>query len=210
MPLSRLRMVGPTRTLAATVWLFSVLAASAARADCAGGDGVISSPGVCATPQNLTGVTGTIASGATLSTGPAGAAYTVSGINSTVTNAGTVTSLGPEAFLINGPLASSTRLTNTGSITASQGPAIVVTGNPRNSLSLVNSGNIVGGAGTAVNYAPVADGTITQSAGTIDGMILLSGLQTVLNVTGGAINGSIRDQTPAAALPGRATIGVVL
>src|SRR5438034_11620532 len=51
MPLSRLRMVGPTRTLAATVWLFSVLAASAARADCAGGDGVISSPGVCATPE---------------------------------------------------------------------------------------------------------------------------------------------------------------
>src|SRR5205823_3060361 len=36
----------------------------------------------------------------------------------------------------------------------------------------------------------------------IDGMILLSGPQTVLNVTGGAINGSIRDQTPASGAAG--------
>src|SRR3984893_9217785 len=91
---------------------------------------------------------------------------------------------------------------NSGSIVASQGTAIVVTGDAGTSLKLVNTGNIVGGAGTAVTYVPFSGGTITQSGGTIDGTISLSGLQTVLNVTGGAINGSIRDQTPASGVAG--------
>jgi len=49
---------------------------------------------------------------------------------------------------------------------------------------------------------PVSRGTITQSAGTIDGTILLSGQQTVLTVTGGTINGSILDRTPASGAAG--------
>jgi fibronectin-binding autotransporter adhesin len=206
MPLSGLRVIDPTRMLGAAVYLISVLGALEARADCASGDGIISSPGACTTPQNLTGPTGTIASGATLSTGPNGAAYTISSSNSTVTNSGTVTSSGAAAFLINGPAMSSATLTNNGSIVASQGTAIVVTGNPSgnpsNNLNLVNSANIVGGAGTALNFAPFSGGMITQSGGTIDGTIRLSGLQTVLNVTGGAINGSILDQTPASGAAG--------
>src|SRR6266446_4165907 len=209
MPLSGLRVIDPTRMRAAAVFFLSVLAALEARADCASADGIISSPGACTTPQNLTGPTGTIASGATLSTGPPGAAYTISSSNSTVTNSGTVTSSGSAAFLINGPLISATppttftaMLVNNGSIIASQGTAIVVTGNAGTSLNLVNTGNIVGGAGTAVTYVPFSGGTITQSGGTIDGTISLSGLQTVLNVTGGAINGSLRDQTPASGVAG--------
>src|SRR5882672_4950645 len=114
---------------AAAVFLLSVLAALEARADCASGDGIISSPGACTTPQNLTGPTGTIASGATLSTGPNGAAYTISSSNSTVTNSGTVTSSGSEAFLVKGPLISTTPpstlaamlIINKGSIIARQG-----------------------------------------------------------------------------------------
>jgi len=205
MLLSGLRVIDPTRMRAAAVFLLSVLGALEARADCASGDGIISSPGACATPQNLTGPTGTIASGATLSTGSNGAAYTVSSSNATVTNSGTVTSSGPEAFLINGPAMSSATLTNNGSIVASQGTAIVVNGNISTNFNLVNAGNITGGAGTALNYVPIlpfSGGTITQSGGTIDGTISLSGLQTVLNVTGGAINGSILDQTPASGAAG--------
>ena len=113
MRLSGLRVIDPTRMRAAAVFLLSVLAALEARADCASGDGIISSPGACATPQNLTGPTGTIATGATLSTGPNGAAYTISSSNSTVTNSGTVTSSGSEAFLVKGPLISMTPPTST-------------------------------------------------------------------------------------------------
>jgi fibronectin-binding autotransporter adhesin len=199
-------VVDLTRILAATVYFLSGLGALEARADCASGDGIISAPGVCTTPQNLSGPTGTIASGATLSTGSNGAAYTVSSNNAAVTNSGTVTTLGPEAFLINGPAGSSTTLTNSGSITSAQGTAIIVSGNPNNNLNLINSGTIIGGAGTALNYMtfgnPVSRGTITQSAGTIDGTILLSGQQTVLTVTGGTINGSILDRTPASGAAG--------
>jgi fibronectin-binding autotransporter adhesin len=199
-------VVDLTRILAATVYFLSGLGALEARADCASGDGIISAPGVCTTPQNLSGPTGTIASGATLSTGSNGAAYTVSSNNAAVTNSGTVTTLGPEAFLINGPAGSSTTLTNSGSITSAQGTAIIVSGNPNNNLNLINSGAIIGGAGTALNYMtfgnPVSRGTITQSAGTIDGTILLSGQQTVLTVTGGTINGSILDRTPASGAAG--------
>src|SRR6266446_3380758 len=142
MPLSGLRVIVPTRMRAAAVFFLSVLAALEARADCASADGIISSPGACTTPQNLTGPTGTIASGATLSTGPPGAAYTISSSNSTVTSSGSA------AFLINGPLISATppttftaMLVNNGSIIASQGTAIVVTGNAGTSLNLVNTGN---------------------------------------------------------------------
>src|SRR5262249_48272137 len=109
-----------------------------------------------------------------------------------------------EAFLVNVPAGSSITLTNNGSIAAPQGTAILVganaSGNPSVTLNLVNSGNIVGGAGTAVNFRPFSLGTFIQSAGRIDGTIRFS--QTVLNVTGGAINGSILDQTPASGSAG--------
>src|SRR4029077_18503449 len=192
--------------LAVTLCLLAALASSVVHADCATGNGVLTTPGVCTTPQILTGATGTIASGVMLSTGTSGPAYTVSSSNAAVTNSGTVTTLRPEAFLINGPAGSSTTLTNSGSIPSAQGTAIIVSGNPNNNLNLINSSTIIGGAGTAPNYMtfgnPVSRGTITQSAGTIDGTILLSGLQTVLTVTGGTINGSILDRTPASGAAG--------
>ena len=206
MPISAPRDAYASPVLAVTLCLLAALASSVVHADCATGNGVLTTPGVCTTPQILTGATGTIASGVMLSTGTSGPAYTVSSSNAAVTNSGTVTTLRPEAFLINGPAGSSTTLTNSGSITSAQGTAIIVSGNPNNNLNLINSGTIIGGAGTALNYMtfgnPVSRGTITQSAGTIDGTILLSGLQTVLTVTGGTINGSILDRTPASGAAG--------
>jgi fibronectin-binding autotransporter adhesin len=206
MPISAPRDAYASPVLAVTLCLLAALASSVVHADCATGNGVLTTPGVCTTPQTLTGATGTIASGVMLSTGTSGPAYTVSSSNAAVTNSGTVTTLRPEAFLINGPAGSSTTLTNSGSITSAQGTAIIVSGNPNNNLNLINSGTIIGGAGTALNYMtfgnPVSRGTITQSAGTIDGTILLSGLQTVLTVTGGTINGSILDRTPASGAAG--------
>jgi fibronectin-binding autotransporter adhesin len=206
MPISAPRDAYASPVLAVTLCLLAALASSVVHADCATGNGVLTTPGVCTTPQTLTGATGTIASGVMLSTGTSGPAYTVSSSNAAVTNSGTVTTLRPEAFLINGPAGSSTTLTNSGSITSAQGTAIIVSGNPNNNLNLINSGTIIGGAGTALNYMtfgnPVSRGTIIQSAGTIDGTILLSGLQTVLTVTGGTINGSILDRTPASGAAG--------
>ena len=95
-----------------------------AYADCASGDGNVTSPGLCTTPQNLTGPTGTIVSGATLSTGPTTTAYTVSSTAATVTNSGTATAQGSQVFLINGgggTQRSTITLNNSGTITAVPG-----------------------------------------------------------------------------------------
>ncbi len=174
-------------------------AAEDARADCAAGDGNITAAGTCTTPQNLTTPTGVVVSGATLTTGPNTTAYTVSSNNATVTNSGAVASQGPQAFLVN---STGGNLLNNGSINASQGVAIVI--NPSAGLSITNTGSIVGGNGTAITYAPFSSGgsLITQSAGAIQGTILLSGFSTTLHVTGGEINGSILDQTPASGAAG--------
>jgi fibronectin-binding autotransporter adhesin len=86
-------------------------------------------------------------------------------------------------------------LMNNGSIFGNPTTAIVVY--PSASLNIVNNGNVSGIDGTAINYfATSLGGAITQSGGTIQGGILLSGLSTTLRVTGGAINGYILDQTP--------------
>jgi hypothetical protein len=185
---------------------------SAALADCATGDGNITSPGTCTTPQTLTGSTGTIVSGATLTTGANTTAYTVSANNATITNSGTVTSQGPQAFLTGGTGAI-VNLTNSGSITAPAGNGIFVTAG--GSINIVNRGTISGvldtpagntfgpdiTAGGAIVIAPAGfsgagGGTITQAAGTIDGGIFLSG-DSVVNVTGGTITGPIADRTRA-------------
>ena len=217
MPLSGMRVIDPTRWLAAAVYLLTVLAASEAHADCAAGDGVITSPGVCTTPQTLTGATGTSASGVALSTGASGAAYTISNSNASVTSAGAVTSQGPQAFLVNGTFAGPTptvvNLTNSGSISAPSGNGIFAAGG---TLNIVNQGNISGVLNTsagnvfgpaipvsgAIVFNPgTSGGTIAQTGGTIDGGIFLSG-NSVINVTGGSINGPIADRTPASGAAG--------
>src|SRR5260221_8893771 len=82
-------------------------ASPAGYADCASGDGNLTSPGLCTTPQNLTGGIGTVVAGATLSTGPDTTAYTMGRTSSgpfsaTLNNAGTITSTGPQALLMVG------------------------------------------------------------------------------------------------------------
>jgi outer membrane autotransporter protein len=169
-----------------------------ALADCAAGDGAIVTPVTCTTPQVLTASTGTIAAGATLTTGPGSTAYTISSNNASLTNSGVVASQGSQALLVNG---SGNTLTNSGSISASQGTAIVV--NSSAGLNITNAGDITGGGGTAISYDRLSSGgQITQSAGTIQGSVLLSGFGTTLRITGGAINGAILDQTPASGAAG--------
>src|SRR5712691_3542726 len=178
----------------------------AAHADCAAGDGVVASPGLCTVPQNLTGPSGIVVGGATLSTGPSTTAYTLSSNNATVTNAGAMTSQGPQVFHATG---SGGTLTNSGTMTANpQGPAVLVDANV--SLNIVNTGvingtnfqNVISGntliqTGGAINYLALGNAggpvsTITQASGAINGDLFLGGFQHVtLNVTGGQINGSI-------------------
>jgi hypothetical protein len=88
---------------------------NAAYADCASGDGNVASPGLCTTPQNLTGQTGVVVSGATLATGASQTAYTISSNNVSVTNSGTVSSQAAPAFQDNGRGGT---LTNSGTIVA--------------------------------------------------------------------------------------------
>ena len=136
--------------------------------------------------------------GATLNGSLRTTAYTISSNNATVTNSGAVTGLGLPAFLAKSTGAT---LINNGSIFGNPTTAIVV--NPSASLNIVNNGNVLGIKGTAINYiATSLGGAITQSGGTIQGGIFLSGLSTTLRVTGGAINGFILDQTPASGAAG--------
>jgi len=149
-----------------------VVAPGNAKADCASGDGNVTTPGLCTVPQNLTGSTGAIVGGATLSTGGANA-YTISSNNANVANSGSVITQGASAFLING---------------GGGGPLV-------NMVNLTNSGSIVGGI--VIPQSANLAATINQAGGTIQGDIQLNGLLTVVNITGGTINGNIVDATPA-------------
>src|SRR5579864_6564128 len=93
------------------VQVFVLLAASdPARADCASGDGNITIPGTCTTPQNLTGPIGIVVSGAALTTNPT--AYTISSSGGTLVNNGSITSNGSITVVGNVP----SNITNTGDI----------------------------------------------------------------------------------------------
>jgi hypothetical protein len=182
------------------------VARNIAYADCASGDGNVTSPGLCTTPQNLTGPTGTIVSGATLSTGPTTTAYTVSSTAATVTNSGTATAQGSQVFLINGgggTQRSTITLNNSGTITAAPGGNAVTVNSPGgvglgSSFTFTNTGTITGPIFMTPDPAlGPGSATITQAGGVIQGNIFITGFNTVVNVTGGVINGSIRDQNPA-------------
>src|SRR3954470_19423713 len=171
-----------------------------AYADCASGDGNVTSPGLCTTPQNLTGPTGTIVSGATLSTGPTTTAYTVSSTAATVTNSGTATAQGSQVFLINGgggTQRSTITLNNSGTITAVPGGNAVTVSSlgPAglgSSFTFTNTGNVTGPIFMTPDPAlGPGSATITQAGGVIQGNIFITGFNTVVNVTGGVINGSI-------------------
>jgi hypothetical protein len=82
-------------------------------------------------------------------------------------------------------------ITNSGSITAQTG---IFLGNAVASFSgaISNSGNITGTAGIAIDVLTAQKAiTINQSAGTITGAIQLSSHGDILNISGGAIAGSI-------------------
>ena len=167
-------------------------APDAARADCASGDGNITTAGTCTVPQVLTGSIGTIVSGATLTTTRGNGtyptpAYTISGQNATVTNSGTVTG-GGGAFVVTG---SGSTLVNNGSITSTS--VVIQASVPFN---ITNIGQITGGlvqmAGSSIETVTIGlagNSTITSS-GTIGGSIFF-GANGVVNVTGGQILGDI-------------------
>jgi len=135
-----------------------------ARADCASGDGNITTPGICTVPQNLTGATGTVVSGAALTTNAT--AYTISSSGGTLVNNGSITSTG-------------------GNVTVqSNVPAnIINTGDIEGGL-----GQRGGSSGEIVTIALRGNSTITSS-GTIGGSIIING-DGVVNVTGGKIENS--------------------
>jgi outer membrane autotransporter protein len=186
--------------LGMAAYFFALLLSSgSARADCSSGDGIITSPGVCAVPQNLTGPTGLVVNGATLQFDVAVPTYTVSSGNATVTNFGIVNSccLSPGAFAAVGngaPQGSIVNLVNNGTITSSGTAVHAAPTSGFLTLNITNTGLISGD----IRYAPgSAGGTITQAGGVIDGSIFPSGFGTIIRVTGGAINGAIFDSTPA-------------
>jgi len=186
--------------LGLAAYFFALLLSSgSARADCSSGDGIITSPGVCAVPQNLTGPTGLVVNGATLQNDVAVPTYTVSSGNAAVTNFGIVNSccLSPGTFAAVGngaPQGSIVNLVNNGTITSSGTAVHAAPTSGFLTLNITNTGLIRGD----ITYAPgLAGGTITQAAGLIDGSIFPSGFGTIIRVTGGAINGAILDSTPA-------------
>lgn len=204
-----------TITLLALVVPFCGLA----HADCAAGDGVLTSPGTCTVPQILTGSAGVISNGAILTTGTDTTAYTVSSNNAVVTNSGVVNSEGSQAIKING--LGVVTITNSGTISVSQGSAITTGGflstdsrpsGVSGTVNITNTGNIAGSdvqfivtgnvltsvTGGAIR---IAGGTITQAGGIIQGGLLIAGATTV-NVTGGAINGPIFDRASASGSAG--------
>src|SRR3984893_6175051 len=176
-----------------TIQVFVLLGApDEARADCASGDGNITTAVTCTVPQVLTGSTGTIVSGAVLTTTRGNGtfptpAYTISGQNATVTNSGTVTGVGG-AFVVTG---SGSTLVNSGSINSNS--VVIEASVP---FKIINIGEITGGlvqrAASAIQVVTISlagNSTITSS-GTIGGSILI-GPDGVVNVTGGKILGDI-------------------
>src|ERR1700720_38878 len=204
----RIARASPTILILIASGLSLLAARNTAYADCASGDGNITSPGTCTTPQNLTGQTGTVVGGATLATGASQTAYTISSNNSMVTNSGTVSSQGAPAFQASGRGGT---LTNSGTITATGDTPTIVSA----VLNIVNTGDIIGSSfkstfnpGTGVTFTGgaivyttsattgIPHSTVTQAGGTIKGDIFFNELQQgTLNVTGGAINGLILGST---------------
>ena len=180
-----------------TIQVFVLLGApDEARADCASGDGNITIAVTCTVPQVLTGSTGTIVSGAVLTTTRGNGtfptpAYTISGQNATVTNSGTVTGVGG-AFVVTG---SGSTLVNSGSINSNS--VVIEASVP---FKIINIGEITGGlvqrAASAIQVVTISlagNSTITSS-GTIGGSIS-TGLNGIVNVTGGKILGDIFTNT---------------
>jgi fibronectin-binding autotransporter adhesin len=149
-----------------TAQVFALLGApDEARADCASGDGNITTAVTCTVPQVLTGSTGTIVSGATLTTNPT--AYTISSSGGTLINNGSITSTGGNITVQSN---FSANITNTGDI---EGGLVQRGGSAIETVTIVLYGN----------------STITSS-GTIGGSIVING-DGVVNVTGGKILGDI-------------------
>jgi outer membrane autotransporter protein len=179
-------------------------------ATCASGDGNVE-PGTCTNPQNLSGTSGTVSTGATLTTG-ATSAYTISGTNATLTNLGTITdatvpnttvfAIGSGATIVNSGLISNTSPTsnsqggavtdavgvtlnsinNSGTISSATGNGIGV-GNVTGSL--INSGTVNAPQGTAV-FASRVSGNVTNTGTMISsfGVSISGGVGGSVNNTG--------------------------
>jgi fibronectin-binding autotransporter adhesin len=148
-----------------TIQVFVLLGApDEARADCASGDGNITTAVTCTVPQVLTGSTGTIVSGAALTTNTT--AYTIASSGGTLVNNGSITSNGSTTVVGNVP----SNIVNSGDI----------------------EGGLVQRAGSSIQVVTISlprNSTITSS-GTIGGSII-TGPEGVVKVTGGKILGDI-------------------
>jgi fibronectin-binding autotransporter adhesin len=152
-----------------TIQVFGLLGArDEARADCASGDGNITTALTCTVPQVLTGSTGTIVSGAALITN--GTAYTIS--------------------------SSGGRLVNNGSITSRNN--ITVGGNVPSNITNIGDieGGLVQRATEFIQTVTIslAGNSMITSSGTIGGSIIM-GPNGIVNVTGGKILGDISVST---------------
>ncbi|HEY3797047.1 MAG TPA: autotransporter outer membrane beta-barrel domain-containing protein [Caulobacteraceae bacterium] len=146
------------------------LAASPALAACADGDGQVTGPGAtCTTPQALAGsnTTGTVATGWTLNAGGS-TAYTVSGSNDTVTNAGNITSSsGTATVSITG---ASDQLENQGQISdTGVGAAVSNTNATAGAIDNAAGASITagGGTGAAISIAGNVSGAISNEGSLI-------------------------------------------
>jgi hypothetical protein len=101
--------------LGTSIYAICVALAPRALGDCANGNGSITVAGLCANPQNLILPSGTVVSGATLSTGSS-PAYTFSGTKDSLTNSGIITSDGYYDVVLDG---TDNTLVNDGTITDS-------------------------------------------------------------------------------------------
>jgi fibronectin-binding autotransporter adhesin len=152
-----------------TIQVFVPLGApDEARADCASGDGNVTTAVTCTVPQVLTGSTGTIVSGAALTTNRT--AYTISSSGGRLVNNGSITSNGSITVLGNVP----SNITNTGDI---EGGLVQRVASNIQVLTISLAGN-----------------SAITSSGTIGGSINI-GPDGVVNVTGGKILGDISAST---------------
>jgi outer membrane autotransporter protein len=139
-------------------------------ATCASGDGNVE-PGTCTNPQNLSGTSGTVSTGATLTTG-ATSAYTISGTNATLTNLGTITDATvPNTTVF--AIGSGANISNFGTIsntspTSGGGGAAITTAVGISLNSVSNAGTISSTAGNGI-LAGAVSGNLTNS-GTINAL----------------------------------------
>lgn len=198
--------------MAAACFILGAQALTVGRAvaTCATGDGNVE-PGTCTNSQNLSGTSGTVSTGATLTTG-ATSAYKISGTNATLTNLGTITdatvpnttvfAIGPGATIINSGLISNTSPTgnnqggavtsavgvtlntinNSGTISSATGNGIGV-GNVTGSL--INSGTVNAPQDAAI-FASRVSGNVTNTGTMISsfGVSISGGVGGSVNNTG--------------------------